>query len=190
MIEIKGLSRSFGQIKAVDRVSFAVKSGEIVGFLGPNGAGKTTTMRMMVGYLQPDEGSIELDGHSVFDDPITASARIGYLPEHNPLYPEMSVGEFLIYLGHLRRMKEAKLGERLEFVREACGLDEVWNQRIATLSKGYRQRTGLAGAKAALIACPQSLPAGCPLKRSAIQAMARSAEAIAVVAWPVSGRRR
>lgn len=146
MIEIKGLSRSFGQIKAVDRVSFAVKSGEIVGFLGPNGAGKTTTMRMMVGYLQPDEGSIELDGHSVFDDPITASARIGYLPEHNPLYPEMSVGEFLIYLGHLRRMKEAKLGERLEFIREACGLDEVWNQRIATLSKGYRQRTGLAGA--------------------------------------------
>jgi ABC-2 type transport system ATP-binding protein len=146
MIEIKELSRSFGRIKAVDRVSFAVESGEIVGFLGPNGAGKTTTMRMMVGYLQPQSGKIELDGRSVFDDPLAASARIGYLPEHNPLYPEMAVGEFLRYLGDLRRMKAAELEPRLEFVREACGLDEVWTQRIATLSKGYRQRTGLAGA--------------------------------------------
>ncbi|MCB5285417.1 MAG: ATP-binding cassette domain-containing protein [Candidatus Cloacimonetes bacterium] len=146
MIEIKELSRSFGRIKAVDRVSFAVESGEIVGFLGPNGAGKTTTMRMMVGYLQPQSGKIELDGRSVFDDPLAASARIGYLPEHNPLYPEMAVGEFLRYLGDLRRMKEPVLSQRLEFVREACALDEVWTQRIATLSKGYRQRTGLAGA--------------------------------------------
>ncbi len=146
MIEIKNLSRSFGRIRAVDKVSFAVDSGEIVGFLGPNGAGKTTTMRMMVGYLQPEAGQIELDGKSVFADPLAASARIGYLPEHNPLYPEMTVGEFLRYLGDLRRMKEPGLSQRLEFVREACALDEVWTQRIATLSKGYRQRTGLAGA--------------------------------------------
>lgn len=146
MLEIKNLSCSFGQIKAVDNVSFAVAGGEIVGFLGPNGAGKTTTMRMMVGYLQPEAGQIELDGQSVFLDPLAASARIGYLPEHNPLYPEMAVGEFLHYIGKLRRMPESLLSERQEFVREVCGLDEVWKQRISTLSKGYRQRTGLAQA--------------------------------------------
>ncbi len=146
MIEIKELSRSFGSVRAVDNVSFAVQGGEIVGFLGPNGAGKTTTMRMMVGYLQPDAGRIELDGASVFDDPLAASARIGYLPEHNPLYPEMGVGEFLRYIGQLRRMPEELQNRRLEFVREACGLDEVWKQRISTLSKGFRQRVGLAQA--------------------------------------------
>ncbi|MCB5246994.1 MAG: ATP-binding cassette domain-containing protein [Candidatus Cloacimonetes bacterium] len=146
MIEIKNLSRSFGRIKAVDDVSFAVANGEIVGFLGPNGAGKTTTMRMMVGYLQPEAGQIELDGVSVFADPLAASARIGYLPEHNPLYPEMAVGEFLRYIGELRRLKEPWLSQRLEFVREACALDEVFRQRISTLSKGYRQRVGLAQA--------------------------------------------
>ncbi len=146
MIEIRNLSRSFGNIKAVDNVSFAVTGGEIVGFLGPNGAGKTTTMRMMVGYLQPNAGQIELDGKSVFQDPLAASARIGYLPEHNPLYPEMAVGEFLRYIGNLRRMQEPVLSQRLEFVRQVCGLDEVWKQRISTLSKGYRQRTGLAQA--------------------------------------------
>lgn len=146
MLEIRNLSRSFGRIKAVDDVSFAVTGGEIVGFLGPNGAGKTTTMRMMVGYLQPDGGEIELDGASVFADPLAASARIGYLPEHNPLYPEMGVGEFLRYIGDLRRMKEPELSSRLEFVREACGLDEVFRQKISTLSKGFRQRVGLAQA--------------------------------------------
>ncbi len=146
MIEIKNLSRSFGPLKAVDDVSFAVGTGEIVGFLGPNGAGKTTTMRMMVGYLQPESGAIELDGRSVFDDPLSASARIGYLPEHNPLYDDMSVHEFLRYIGDLRRMKDPGLSDRLEFVREKCGLDSVWRQRIKTLSKGFRQRTGLAQA--------------------------------------------
>jgi ABC-2 type transport system ATP-binding protein len=146
MIEIKNLSRSFGTILAVDNISFAASNGEILGFLGPNGAGKTTTMRMMVGYLQPDSGQIELDGQSVFKDPLSASARIGYLPEHNPLYNEMWVGEFLRYIGELRRMKDPLLSGRLEFVRDKCGLDSVWNQRISTLSKGFRQRTGLAQA--------------------------------------------
>ena len=146
MIAIKNLSRSFGPIKAVDNASFAAEAGEIVGFLGPNGAGKTTTMRMMVGYLRPDSGQIELDGRSVFEDPLSASARIGYLPERNPLYPEMAVGEFLRYMGELRRMQEAGLARRMEFVREACGLDTVWKQRISTLSKGFQQRAGLAQA--------------------------------------------
>ncbi len=146
MIEIKNLSRSFGTLKAVDDISFAVNTGEIVGFLGPNGAGKTTTMRMMVGYLQPESGMIELDGKSVFLEPLAASARIGYLPEQNPLYDEMSVREFLTYMGDLRRISKANLPGRLDFVREKCGLDSVWKQQIKTLSKGYRQRTGLAQA--------------------------------------------
>lgn len=146
MIEIKDLSRSFGETKAVDGISFAVDSGEIVGFLGPNGAGKTTTLRMIVGYLQPEGGSIELDGESVFRDPLAASARIGYLPEHNPLYDEMSVREFLIYMGELRRLPKDFLRERLEFVRAACGLGPVWLKPVKALSKGFKQRTGLAQA--------------------------------------------
>lgn len=146
MLAIKNLSRSFGNIKAVQDISFTAEKWEIVGFLGPNGAGKTTTLRMMVGYLQPDSGTIELDGENVFENPLAASARIGYLPELNPLYNEMTVNEFLRYIAALRKMKEPDLSERLEFVREKCGLDEVWRQRIATLSKGYRQRTGLAQA--------------------------------------------
>lgn len=146
MIEIKNLSRSFGAIRAVDDASFRIGAGEIVGFLGPNGAGKTTTMRMMVGFLQPDSGAIELDGVSVFDNPLSASARIGYLPEHNPLYDEMSVREFLRYIGELRRMPKTGMQTRLEFVMDKCGLENVWLQQIRTLSKGYKQRVGLAQA--------------------------------------------
>lgn len=146
MIEISKLSRSFGPIRAVDDISFALCSGEIVGFLGPNGAGKTTTLRMLVGYLQPEAGEIELDGVSIFADPLASSARIGYLPEHNPLYDEMNVREFLCYMGELRRLKPEFLAQRLDFVRAKCGLEEVWRQQIRTLSKGYRQRAGLAQA--------------------------------------------
>jgi len=146
LIEIKNLSRSFGATKAVDDISFAVDSGEIVGFLGPNGAGKTTTLRMMVGYLQPEAGMIELDGESVFSDPLAASARIGYLPEHNPLYEEMNVREFLVYMGELRRLPKPVLNERLELVRAKCGLEPVWPRPVKTLSKGFKQRAGLAQA--------------------------------------------
>ncbi len=146
MIEIKNLSRSFGELKAVDGISFRVEPGEIVGFLGPNGAGKTTTMRMMTGYLQPSGGEIELDGESIFADPLSANARIGYLPEQNPLYADMDVEEFLVYMGRLRRLGKEQLSSRLDYVRDKCGLQDVWRQRIGTLSKGFRQRTGLAQA--------------------------------------------
>lgn len=146
MIEIKNLSRHFDAIKAVDNISFNIGSGEIIGFLGPNGAGKTTTMRMMVGYLQPHSGSIELDGKSIYADPVATSAKIGYLAEHNPLYEDMLVGEFLEYMGDLRRMNKALFRERLGFVVQKCGLAGVFAQRIGTLSKGYRQRVGLAQA--------------------------------------------
>jgi len=146
MISINNLSRSFGPIKAVDDISFTIQDKEIMGFLGPNGAGKTTTLRMMVGYLQPSSGSIELDGESIFSDPIKASSQIGYLPEQNPLYDDMSVAEALAYLAALRGLKHDFFVQRRNFVVQNCGLKEVLHQQIGTLSKGYRQRTGLAQA--------------------------------------------
>jgi len=146
MISINNLSRSFGPIKAVDDISFTIQDREIMGFLGPNGAGKTTTLRMMVGYLQPSSGSIELDGESIFSDPIKASSQIGYLPEQNPLYDDMSVAEALAYLAALRGLKHDFFVQRRNFVVQNCGLKEVLHQQIGTLSKGYRQRTGLAQA--------------------------------------------
>ena len=146
MIKIDKLSRNFGDIKAVDEISFCIQDKEIVGFLGPNGAGKTTTLRMIVGYLQPGSGNIEIDGESIFTDPLKASRQIGYLPEQNPLYEEMTVVELLAYFAALRKLKRDYFRERLNFVVKNCGLKEVLNQRIGTLSKGYRQRTGLAQA--------------------------------------------
>jgi ABC-2 type transport system ATP-binding protein len=144
MIEIKNLSRYFGGLTAVDDISFTVSSGNITGFLGPNGAGKTTTMRMMVGYLQPNSGSILLDGTSIFEDPISTSTKIGYLPEHNPLYDEMVTIEILRYIADLRQLESGFFARRLDFVVENCGLHDVLTQRVGTLSKGYRQRVGLA----------------------------------------------
>ena len=146
MIKIDKLSRNFGDIKAVDEISFCIQDKEIVGFLGPNGAGKTTTLRMIVGYLQPGSGNIEIDGESIFTDPLKASRQIGYLPEQNPLYEEMTVVELLAYFAALRKLKRDYFRERLNFVVKKCGIKEVLNQRIGTLSKGYRQRTGLAQA--------------------------------------------
>jgi len=146
MIEIKNLSRTFGHIRAVNNISFKVEKAEIVGFLGPNGAGKTTTMRMMVGYLEPNSGSIMLDGKDIFADPLGTAAKIGYLPEHNPLYQEMGVVEFLAYIAALRRMDKSFYSQRLEYVIDKCGLEGVLNQKIGTLSKGYKQRVGLSQA--------------------------------------------
>lgn len=146
MIKIDKLSRYFGEIKAVDEISFCIQDKEIVGFLGPNGAGKTTTLRMIVGYLQPSSGNIEIDGESIFTDPLKASRQIGYLPEQNPLYDEMTVVELLAYFAALRKLKRDYFQERLNFVVKNCGLKDVLYQRIGTLSKGYRQRTGLAQA--------------------------------------------
>jgi len=146
MIQIENLSRQFGNLKAVDKISFQIKDREILGFLGPNGAGKTTTLRMLVGYLQPSSGSITLDEKSIFADPLAASRQIGYLPEHNPLYDEMTVSEALAYFAAMRGMKADFYAQRKEYVVKNCGLKEVLQQKIGTLSKGYRQRTGLAQA--------------------------------------------
>lgn len=146
MIEIKNLNRSFGSLRAVNDISFCINSGSITGFLGPNGAGKTTTLRMMVGYLQPDSGTISIDGISIFENPILTSAKIGYLPEHNPLYEDMLVMEILKYVADLRNMPTRTFTERQNFVVSNCGLKQVLTQRIGTLSKGYKQRVGLATA--------------------------------------------
>ena len=122
MIEIKDLCRNFGEIRAVDKISFSVSSGNITGFLGPNGAGKTTTLRMMVGYLQPESGSILIDGVSIFDKPIESSAKIGYLPEHNPLYEDMIVVEALEYVARLRKMTHKQF-RKLRLERGAVSKD-------------------------------------------------------------------
>lgn len=146
MIEIRNLSRSFGDLRAVDDISLDIYSGKITGFLGPNGAGKTTTMKMMVGYLQPNNGSIFIDGKDVFADPIANARKIGYLPEHNALYDDMYVFEALRYYADLRKMKAEEFAIRRDFVVSNCGLEDVITQKIGTLSKGYRQRVGIAQA--------------------------------------------
>ena len=146
MIEAQNLTRQFGGFTAVAGVSFAVPEGEIVGILGPNGAGKTTTIRMITGFLPPSSGRVTLGGRDLFGDDVAVRRDIGYLPENVALYPEMRVEEYLTYRGRLERMDRAALRRRLAEVVERCLLGEVRRQIIGTLSKGYRQRVGLAAA--------------------------------------------
>ncbi len=146
MIRIENLSKTFSDIRAVDNASFTIRRGEIVGFLGPNGAGKTTTLRMVTGLLQPTAGNILINDIPLHDDPLAAARIIGYLPEQNPLYGEMLVYDYLKYIATLREVRKEDFINRLDFVVQKCGLSEVLAQPIGTLSKGYRQRTGLAQA--------------------------------------------
>lgn len=146
MIKIENLSRNFGNIKAVDDISFCIQDREILGFLGPNGAGKTTTLRMIVGYLQPTSGNIEIDGESIFANPIKASSQIGYLPEHNPLYDEMTVIELLAYFASLRKLKRDYFKERLDYVVKKLwikrGLISKDRNAIQRLSSTHRFSAG------------------------------------------------
>ena len=146
LVDLKGVSKSFGAVQAVDDVSFSIDRGEIVGFLGPNGAGKTTTMRLITQALQPDEGEIRVGGELLEEDSVAARERIGYLPETNPLYEDMLVCEFLAYIGRLRNLPEAELADRIGPVVEETGIAEVYYRPIGHLSKGFRQRVGLAQA--------------------------------------------
>ena len=146
MISVQGITKRYGSIVAVDRASFEVERGEVVGFLGPNGAGKTTTMRMLTGTLQPDEGTIRFDGRPISDNLTGAKARVGYLPEANPLYDDMLVCEFLEYVARLRGMDAAAGRTGIERAVEETGLEEVFFRPISEISKGFRQRTGMAGA--------------------------------------------
>lgn len=145
-IEVSSISKVFGQQRAVDQISFSVGEGEIVGFLGPNGAGKSTTMKMITGALPATEGSIRVGGLSVANEPMAIKRLTGYLPEHNPLYLDMYVHEYLLFMASLYNITGKAGRHRVEEMVALCGLTEEQNKRIGMLSKGYRQRVGLAQA--------------------------------------------
>ncbi len=144
MIRVSNLVKTFGPTLAVDDVSFEVPEGQIVGFLGPNGAGKSTTMRMLTTYLDPDSGKIEIAGIDALESPLEARQQLGYLPESAPLYEELNVVDSLKYIGRIRGLGGGNLGNRVDAMVDACGLEGVVHKDIGELSKGYRQRVGLA----------------------------------------------
>jgi len=146
MIKVEKLTQRFGGFTAVNGIDFEVQKGEIVGFLGPNGAGKSTTMRMLSGFLPPTSGKAEVAGFDVFADSLQAREHIGYMPENVPLYTDMRVSEFLRYRAALKGVPGRRLRERVGDVLELCGLKDVEKKLIGNLSKGYRQRVGLADA--------------------------------------------
>ncbi len=146
MIEVERLSRNYHAVRAVDQVSFQVGRGEIVGLLGPNGAGKTTTMRMLTTFLRPTSGRAVLSGHDVLDEPLEVRKKVGYLPENVPLYLEMRVREYLGYRASLKDVPRSKRRSSIDGVLERCKLTDVESRVLGHLSKGYRQRVGLAEA--------------------------------------------
>lgn len=146
MIKVEGLSKRYARNVAVDDVSFEVQKGQIVGFLGPNGAGKTTTMRILTCFLPPTSGAANVAGFDVLKQPMEVKKRIGYLPETPPLYPDMEVVEYLTFVGRLKGIKGAELSRRVSEVSERCAVADVSKKLIHKLSKGYRQRVGLAQA--------------------------------------------
>jgi ABC-2 type transport system ATP-binding protein len=146
MIEISNLSKSYGRHKAVDQISFEVTRGEIVGFLGPNGAGKSTTLKMLTGFLPPTSGAARIAGKDIFRESLEVRKKIGYMPENVPLYIDMRVKEYLRFRGGLHGLSRGHLRKRMAEVMETCGLTQVRRKMIKTLSKGYRQRVGLADA--------------------------------------------
>jgi ABC-2 type transport system ATP-binding protein len=154
MIEVAHLTKEFGDFTAVRDVSFTVEAGECVGFLGPNGAGKTTTMRVIAGIFPPTSGTVRVAGHDVQRDPRAARRLVGYFPENAPFYPEMSVGGYLAFVARAKRLPRAAHGGEIERVLRSCGLGEVRRRLVGKLSKGYRQRVGLAQA---LLGDPQVL---------------------------------
>ena len=146
MIAVEHLTKYYGEYPAVRDVSFSVEKGQVVGFLGPNGAGKSTTMRILAGFLTASSGKATIDGKDVFWNPIEARRRIGYMPESCPLYADMKVEEYLWFRGGLKGMSRRERKQRIGFVTERCWVNDVRHQPIGTLSKGYKQRVGLADA--------------------------------------------
>ncbi len=145
MISVKNLTKYYGDFQALKGISFEIKSGEIVGILGPNGAGKSTTLRILTCYLNPTDGDAIIDGKSILDDEINVKKTIGYLPEPAPLYNDMCVFDYLVYMADIQDLDKSKLNERLDYVVDVCSLKEVISKPIGELSKGYKQRVGLAG---------------------------------------------
>ena len=146
MIEALGLTKYYGPFIATENITFAIPQGQIVAFLGPNGAGKTTTMKMLSGYLAPSEGAARIAGLDVHKERVEASKRLGYLPENGPLYPDMTPLELLTFFGEARELGPKLLRERIDAVRSLCALEQVLEKPIGKLSRGLRQRVGLAQA--------------------------------------------
>jgi ABC-2 type transport system ATP-binding protein len=146
LIEARGITKRYGDLLAVDNVSFTAERGEVIGFLGPNGAGKTTTMRILTGFLPASDGTAVIAGHDIFEDPLAARRAVGYLPEVPPLYPEMDVAGYLRYVATLKDVPRSKRKAAVERAVERCGLKEVRRRVIGSLSRGYRQRVGIAQA--------------------------------------------
>lgn len=146
MIQANGLTKRFGVVRALDKVNFDVRRGEVVGFLGPNGAGKSTTMRILTCFISPSTGSATVNGHDVFDNPLEVRRSIGYLPQRAPLYTDMTVWEYLKFAAEIRGLDESTFKKRLKKVVEVCGLAQSLGKDISTLSHGYRQRVGLGQA--------------------------------------------
>ena len=146
MLDIRNLYKNFGPLVAVDDVSFTVKQGEVLGFLGPNGAGKSTTMKMATGFLAPTSGTAIVCGHDIRTHPLAAKRQFGYLPEGAPAYPDMIVADFLHFVAHIRGYRGSEVRERTDHIVELVQLGDVYDQRIDTLSKGFRRRVGVAQA--------------------------------------------
>jgi ABC-2 type transport system ATP-binding protein len=146
MIEARDLVKRYDDVLAIDKVSMTVRSGEVLGFLGPNGAGKSTTMRILTCFMAPSEGTATVNGHDILKDSLQARASIGYLPESNPLYPDMLVLEYLQFVAEIRGIDKAEARKRIKVIVEETGLGDVFGKMIRTLSKGFRQRVGIAQA--------------------------------------------
>ena len=146
MIEAKGLSKFYGPFVAVQDVTFSVPRGQVAAFLGPNGAGKSTTMKLLTGFLAPTGGEAWIGGHNVATDRLEAARLIGYLPENGPLYNEMTPAGLLKYTGQVRGMSHHQLQDRLDYVADKCSLGSVWHKPVSKLSRGFRQRVGMAAA--------------------------------------------
>jgi ABC-2 type transport system ATP-binding protein len=146
MIEVRNLTKRYGDVVAIRDISFTAATGQILGFLGPNGAGKTTTMRVITGFMPATSGTVKVAGYDIFDDSLEVRKRIGYLPESPPLYNDMTVTAYLRFVGRIRGIAKAELGDSVDRVLRTCGLAEVADRVIGHLSKGFRQRVGLAQA--------------------------------------------
>jgi len=146
MIEVSNLTKRYHRLVALDGISFKVNQGDVLGFLGPNGAGKTTTMRILTGAMPATSGQVQVAGYDVFEQPLQVKRRVGYLAEVPPLYEDMDTSSFLRFVGRLKGVGRKKLGGEVDRVLATCGLEEVCSRRIGNLSKGFRQRIGVAQA--------------------------------------------
>ena len=146
MIEVKNITKKYGNVTAVDNINFKIEEGEIIGLLGPNGAGKSTTMNMITGYIEPTEGEILVNGYDISKKPKKAKAQIGYMPEGVPLYSDLTVKEFVTYMAELKKVNRKERKEKVKKIIEQTGLKDVENKLTRNLSRGYKQRVSMAGA--------------------------------------------